>query len=242
MTATRLRRPRQLRLAEWVFQQLATEILEGEVEAGATLPSENALAQRFGVSRMIMRQAIHRLAELDLVAVRQGGATSVLDVGQSADIRVLELLYRLAPSQGAPLVDPRDVVEKQLLQGLALVDIAERRARASSLAAIARETERACAAAAGEADFLALEERFWQAVASAGGNRILRMEVNWWYGRLPARPRAEHLVPSPLSARLAFYRALADRLRARDGAAAWYLEAVRPLLRAFFDAPKEPTR
>lgn len=241
LAAARVRRPRQLRLAEWVYRQLATALLEGDFAVGETLPPENELAAQFGVSRMIMRQAIHRLADLGLLAVRQGGATRVLALDESGNLQILELLYRLAPSKGTPLVDPRDAVEKQFLQGLSLVEIAERRATAGDLARICDALERDARAAKDEPAFAQLEERFWRALARAGHNRILQMEVNWWYESLPERPRAEHLVPSPLSARLEFYRLLAARLRARDHAAAFYLEAVRPILRAFSDPLEEPS-
>src|SRR5947207_36220 len=65
-----------------------------------------------------------------------------------------------------------------------------------------------------EDGFVAFEERFWQAVARAGGNRILQMETNWWYRVLAERPRPESLVPSPLATRVGFYVELATRLRA----------------------------
>ncbi len=233
--------PRQLRLAEWVFDQLAAEILEGTFGAGQALPSEEALADRFGVSRMIMRQAIHRLADLELISVRQGSVTRVLDVAQSHDLRILELLYRLAPSASPSsvpaLIDPRDVVEKQLLQGLALIDIAARRGRTEELALIAAGVEAFAAAPLSEAVFVAFEERFWQAVARAGGNRILQMETNWWYRVLAERPRPEALVPSPLAVRVGFYRELARRLHARDGASRYYLETVSPILAALENKP-----
>ena len=240
LAAARVRRPRQLRLAEWVYRQLATALLEGDFAAGEALPPENELAAQFGVSRMILRQALHRLADLGLLAVRQGGATRVLALDESSNLQILELLYRLAPSTGTPLVDPRDAVEKQFLQGLSLVEIAERRATAGDLAQVCGELDRDAGAVNDDPGFARQEVRCWRGLARAGHNRILQMEVNWWYQNLPERPRAEHLVPSPLAARLEFYRQLAVRLRARDRAAAYYLEAVRPILRALSDPLEEP--
>src|SRR5579862_7219403 len=84
--------------ADEIFDQLAQAVLSGELAVGAPLPPERVLAERFGVSRIIARQAVHRLAEVGLVRVRQGGSTVVLDPEQSSDLRVIELLYRLGPS------------------------------------------------------------------------------------------------------------------------------------------------
>jgi DNA-binding FadR family transcriptional regulator len=225
----------KLRLAEWVFDQLAAEILERRVSPGDPLPSEELLAARFGVSRMIMRQAIHRLEDVGLIIVRQGLPTRVLDLTETHDLRILELIYRLAPSAGPALVDPADVIEKQFLQGFALIDIAERRAPDDALAPISELVASFAAAPQSEAAFVAFEERFWQAVARAGKNRILQMETNWWYRVLSDRPRPEAHVPSLLAARVAFYVELARRLRAREGAARYYHEAVTPILTALME-------
>jgi DNA-binding FadR family transcriptional regulator len=79
---------------------------------------------------------------------------------------------------------------------------------------------------------LAFEERFWRAVARAGKNRILVMEVAWWYRVLTTRPRAEHLAPTPLASRVEFYRQLARRLAGRGDPVRYYRDAVRPILEA----------
>lgn len=44
---------------------------------GTRLPSERELAQIFGVSRLSVREAVHRLEALDLVVVRRGSGTFV---------------------------------------------------------------------------------------------------------------------------------------------------------------------
>src|SRR5438105_15437772 len=96
-------RPRHA--ADAVFDQLAVAILDGCLPPGTSLPPERGLSERFGVSRLIVRQAVHRLAEIGLVRVRQGGPTQVVHPNEARDIRVVELIYRLG--RGAP----RDVRE-----------------------------------------------------------------------------------------------------------------------------------
>jgi GntR family transcriptional regulator, transcriptional repressor for pyruvate dehydrogenase complex len=49
----------------------------GAIEPGTRLPSERELAQLFGVSRLSVREAVHRLEALDLVVVRRGAGTFV---------------------------------------------------------------------------------------------------------------------------------------------------------------------
>src|SRR5687767_1493866 len=109
--------------ADDIYESLAGAILRGQLLPGATLPPERVLAEQFGVSRIIVRQAVHRLAECGLLRVRQGGATTVLDPQQAADLRVLELDYRLGP--GSPR-DVYDFTERQIMQGFSIMYLAER--------------------------------------------------------------------------------------------------------------------
>jgi DNA-binding FadR family transcriptional regulator len=219
-------------VADDVFDQLAGAILRGELPAGSGLPPERTLAAQFGTSRIIARQAIHRLAEHGLVRVRQGGATIVLDADSAGDLRNLELYYRLTPQHGPKSIDPRHAAERQLLQGYALVEVAARCAKKSDLVRIEEMAKELAAGPLTEARFVAFEEGFWRAVASAGKNRILAMELAWWYRLLRDHPRADRRASSPIAERAAFYGALAARLARGEDAATFYLGAIQPMLHA----------
>lgn len=60
-----------------VRDALRAEILRGEVAPGGRLPSESALIQRFGVSRITVRQAVAELQSLGLVQTVNGKGTYV---------------------------------------------------------------------------------------------------------------------------------------------------------------------
>ena len=66
---------RQRRLADDIVAQLETMILEGTLKAGERLPAERVLAERFGVSRPSLREAIQKLAAKGLLISRHGGGT-----------------------------------------------------------------------------------------------------------------------------------------------------------------------
>ncbi len=73
---------RQSRVSEEVAEQLKQSILRGEFEPGAKLPSERILSEQFGVSRLSVREALHRLKTLGFVATKQGvaGGAYVIDL------------------------------------------------------------------------------------------------------------------------------------------------------------------
>lgn len=226
-------------VADEVFDQLARAILEGDFAPGTALPSERDLEKRLGVSRIIARQALHRLAEMGLVRVRQGGATVVLDPDEVTDLRVLALWYRLT-GKARSAVDVADMVEKQYLQGLSIVETATRRATADDLRRLGELLDAARGDTRVLSRFAELEERFWRALSVAGKNRIFRMEVAWWYEMLPERPVPEEVASADPAVRLEFYRELVRRIAAREHAAEYYLATTRPLLDAVMRRAIDP--
>lgn len=228
------RQVRRGHAADPIFEQLASAILRGELAPGAPLPPERVLGEQFGVSRIVLRQAVHRLAEMQLVRVRQGGSTVVLDPAEAGDIRLIGLYYSLDPGGEAARTIRRDAIEKQFLQGFALVDVCARRGADDAKAHILELTRAFDETRATEATFAAFEETFWRAVARAGHNRIFGMETTWWYDTLAdARPSVVDDAP-PLAVRVAFYRELAQRLVAGTGAAQYYHAVTSPQLDALF--------
>ena len=64
-------------LAEVVRSELKRAILGGEFEVGAKLPNEDRLCERFGVSRVTIREAVRGLIEDGLVVRKHGSGTYV---------------------------------------------------------------------------------------------------------------------------------------------------------------------
>ncbi|MCP2276847.1 FadR/GntR family transcriptional regulator [Nocardia amikacinitolerans] len=119
-----------------VFEQIAADVLSGELAPGSTLPSERQLAEALGVSRPAVREALQRLAAAGLVAVRQGDATTVLDYRRGAG---LEVLPRLLIREG--MLEPavaRSILEVRMHNGPKVAELA-----AARMAALDRESARA---------------------------------------------------------------------------------------------------
>jgi DNA-binding FadR family transcriptional regulator len=219
-------------VADHVFAELARDVLTGALPHGEALPPERVLVDRFGVSRVLVRQAVHRLAELGLVRVKQGGATLVLDPRTATDLRVLGLLYRASPG-ALSAADVADIVEKQYMQGLSIVEVAGRRAKGDgALAPVIALLKEAADDPSALADFGAFERRFWRTLAAAAGNRIFEMELAWWYDALVDPPVPPEVAGARTQERFAFYVELVGRLVERGGPAAveYYLASVRPIL------------
>src|ERR1041385_258074 len=212
-----------------VFRRLAAAILHKDLEPGAPLPPERQLSDDFGVSRAIVREAIHRLMKYELVRVRQGSTTIVLDPDESTDIHLLGLEIDLMPDDPAEL---RSLAERQIYAGAALVDLAEQRISDEEIAALERLI----------ADFLSLSEdeqtkaqfaferAHWVGIARATRNRFYLRETQWIFNvmKRDERIRRAVMLGSPAS-RAEEYAALAVALRNRSGAVSVYLSSARRL-------------
>ena len=116
--------------ADPVFEALAGAILRGKYAPGTALPPERELGAQFNVSRLIARQALHRLREMGLLSGGQGGQNTVLDRENANDPRIIALQMELAPEK----TDERDVTERQMLGGALLLELAQLRMTADEVA------------------------------------------------------------------------------------------------------------
>ena len=211
--------------ADPIFDQLAGAIVDGSLAPGSSLPPERELAERFGVSRLIVRQAVHRLADVGLVRVRQGGPTQVVHPNDAGDLRIIELVYRASKGSARDL---RELMERQFLHGHSLLLLAEKRASDERLRAIRDLAEEYIGRGAPAGEMMAFEKRFFAALAEATDNRFYVFETSWWYRMTADR----HQRPPMFSdeQRSDFYREICRRLVERKDAARFYLDTLSPLI------------
>ncbi|HWQ53950.1 MAG TPA: FadR/GntR family transcriptional regulator [Bryobacteraceae bacterium] len=161
---------RRGRLSEQLVTELETMILQEYPEVGSCLPKEEELAKRFGVSRIVVREAMKILEDRGLVEVRAGRGTRTVGRGWE---RVKDALFRVFNDQPIPtLADTELMLElRQVLEETA-AELAAVRATPEDL----QEIEAALAAmgsGAPEAETIEADLRFHQAVARASHNRYL---------------------------------------------------------------------
>jgi GntR family transcriptional repressor for pyruvate dehydrogenase complex len=113
------------RLFEQIVQQVEDSILKGQLKPGDQLPAERDLAQRFGVSRTAVREAVKTLREKGLVEAYSGRGTFVTNGTSQAIRQSLDLMIRINQQEGsANLAGLRAVLEPEIA-GLAAPRIEE---------------------------------------------------------------------------------------------------------------------
>ena len=103
------------RLYEQILQQLEDSIVKGQLKPGDQLPPERDLAQRFGVSRTAVREAVKALREKGLVEAYTGRGTFVTDGTSQAIRQSLDLMTKISPQDGLQhLAELRRILEPEI--------------------------------------------------------------------------------------------------------------------------------
>jgi GntR family transcriptional repressor for pyruvate dehydrogenase complex len=106
---------RASRLYEQIVQQIEESILSGALKPGDQLPAERELAQRFGVSRTAVREAVKCLREKGLLEAFSGKGTFVTNSTSQAIRQSLDLMTRICQPEGlAHLVELRQILEPEI--------------------------------------------------------------------------------------------------------------------------------
>jgi GntR family transcriptional regulator, transcriptional repressor for pyruvate dehydrogenase complex len=99
--------------AELIAGQYRRQIVRGELRPGDTLPSEQQLMVRFGVSRPTLREAFRILETENLISVRRGsrGGARVTQPSLSVAARYVGLLLQVQQATIADVYQARAVLE-----------------------------------------------------------------------------------------------------------------------------------
>lgn len=226
-----------------VFNQIAGEVLSGDIAAGDTLPSERRLAEVLGVSRPSVREALQRLSHAGLVDVRQGDVTTVRDYRRSAGLSLLPQL--LLADGDLDLSVARSILETRLLVGPFAAGLAAERGGVELKTRLAGcLTELAAQTDAVGRQRVALE--FWDHIVDGADSIAIRLMYNNL--RAAYEPVVEALAGAmdAESSRHDAYATLADTIllgradEARAAAEALLRPATEMLLAAFTAIEETP--
>ncbi|MDQ1624112.1 MAG: GntR family transcriptional regulator, transcriptional repressor for pyruvate dehydrogenase complex [Actinomycetota bacterium] len=205
---SRVSRPR---LYEQLVEQLMDYIEAAQLAPGDTLPAERDLAERLGVSRATLAQALVALEVLGVIDVQHGtGAVLVYRPNVSSVIKGLREHRNRLPE----IVEARSTLEVKLaaLAAGRRTD-ADMRAIDAALEVMAEEVGSGAKGARGD-------ELFHQAVTSAAHSAVLGQLMTFIAGMI-LETRLESLgQPGRPEQSLASHRRIADAIRAQDADAA----------------------
>lgn len=204
-------------LADRLAARLWTQIEQGEIASGDRLPTEARLADTHGVSRSVVREAVHRLKSRGVLVSRQGSGVFVL---QPPTHRALEFDPAVLDSMTAVahVLEVRRTLEGEMA---ALAALRATRVQVTALRrALAAIDEAAAAGQDGVAEDLAFHRR----IGEATGNPQFSLLLGFFEQYLR---EAMRITRGNESRRRDFmeqvrneHRAMVDAIARRDAAAA----------------------
>ncbi|MCW5720142.1 MAG: FadR family transcriptional regulator, partial [Devosia sp.] len=213
-------------------EEIKRLILTSGLRTGDPIPTETELCQELGVSRSSVREAIRRLATLDIVEVRHGHGTVV---GQMSLAPLVEtLVFRGVLSPGDDLAALREVVDMRCALDLALSERVVSVHKGKDNPALRDLVERMLAHAEAERPFLIEDRQFHNEMLAPVGNQLaVQLVTAFWDIHTAVLPKLDLALPSDLRQTA---KAHGDLYRsAQEGDAEAYRRAVidhyEPLLR-----------
>jgi GntR family transcriptional repressor for pyruvate dehydrogenase complex len=166
------------RLHQTLLRVFVADIVTGALPAGARLPTENELAERFDVSRGVARECRRSLEERGLVAVKHGSGATVLPEARWDMLNPDVVSALLESDKGTGVLS--DYLECRRLLEIEAAALAAERATAEHLVALSGALDRMTATAeeaprraSAEDQFHAADVAFHRAVIQATGNLAL---------------------------------------------------------------------
>jgi len=152
-------------LADRVTESLMQKITSGVIPAGSQLPSEQAMAATFGVSRTVIREAVSRLKSEGLIDSRQGrGAMVRVDRG--------DVPLRLVIDTTDPLKAVIQIAELRMGLDAEIAGLAAERRKRQQMAEIYRALHNIDRADKAGKDAIAEDLEFHMSIARASGNPL----------------------------------------------------------------------
>ena len=168
------------RISEVIVDQVRLLIRQGQLAAGDRLPSERELCERFGVSRVTVREALRVLEANGLVEIRVGARGGAFVTAPSSRL-VGEGISDLITLSSLTAVE---VTESRMVFELGIVPLVCDRATKADIDALHEICDRSAAALEGDEYPLELSAEWHTRYAQAAHNRAVAMLVESLHGPL----------------------------------------------------------
>lgn len=207
-------------LSTQIANAIRKAILDGALRVEERLPSETELADRFGVSRATVREAMKRLAAQNLIRSERGATGGAFVNRLTWDEARMDLVNTCRLLIGMNDVPFEDAVEARFTLEAACLPLACRNRSEADLDAMRRELDVQTNADISDEAFCETDVRFHSIIAGAAGNPLLDLQIG---GAIEAMQPLMNMLVYRLRDRTQItdlHRQLADAISCRHASAA----------------------
>jgi GntR family transcriptional repressor for pyruvate dehydrogenase complex len=202
------------RLSQQVSRLLLSEIRSGAYKAGDRLPSELALAERYGVSRTALREALASLKQDGVVESRQGRGIIIKAPGEREAFRFSDVTEHMSQAEANYLYEMRAILESEAAA------LAAKRLAAKDAKRIKQYFDEMSHAVSQNESGDEAHSKFNDAITRASRNPFLVEFLDFLHGRLRSLAKELRLStmkdPDRASLVLAEHEAICGSILARD--------------------------
>lgn len=204
----------RLSLPAQMAREMGRRIVAGTFESGELIDDENTLAERYSVSRVVVREAVKILVEKGMLSVRRGIGTHVRSRNnwKLLDDDVMAWHLSAPPRREflAQLTEIRLAVEPKAAAWAA------KRATDEEIADIQSACDRMAEEQGSAEKFIIADALFHKAILHAAHNEFLAAIEGVTYSALLISVRITNKDPRENGASIPFHRDLANAIEARD--------------------------
>jgi len=215
--------------SESIAESLRAQILAGKYGPGERLPSERELSERLAVNRSSVREALKKLEQLGMIAIRPGGGARVVPMEQ-AGLGVLQHALGTKKPNRELVSQWLDVWEIVIVGATRL---AVERGDEAGFEKAKRLLKKLCATSTTADEFVETGDQLTELIAHASRNSVLGMVRNGLTSAAHQRISVRKHLHGSRKKLLPYTRDIERAIDARDAAAAE--DAVRRLLRRHRD-------
>ncbi len=182
----RIQALRREALPDALVDRVRGQILSGELQPGAPLPSERELAMAYGINRTTVREAMRELERVGLISRRQGQRCRVLDYRENGSIDLVQPLMRLRGAEATRVGTARSLADAIRVAYRAVVDLAIERASDAQIEALDPWVDRVAEAiAARDAEaMMQAEQAFHRELFRCMDSIVFELLLNSVYGAM----------------------------------------------------------
>jgi GntR family transcriptional regulator, transcriptional repressor for pyruvate dehydrogenase complex len=202
------------RLYEQVADHIDGLISSGKLKVGDRLPPERELAERLGVARGVVREAVKLLSVKGLVTVEPGRGTFIVERGAESISDHLSRLSRMGRITLGDLNELRRMLE------IEIAALAAERARPEDVARLSEAIEAMDASSESPEDYISADLSFHLALANATQNQMFSLLIGVIVDLLQESRRLIFHVPGAPQRGQVWHRRIAEAVVAGDSAGA----------------------
>ena len=224
-----------------VTDQILQYIIDNGLPVSARLPSERKLSEQFGVSRVVIREAMKVLVQNGVVSIQSGRGTFVVDRTRASLQQSLDLLYRVRN------LDYKKIWEVRTTLEIMIASLAALRANADDIALLELYIDEMEQSIPDVERHVSADEQFHSALAATTGNELFEALVQSLIFFLKNARRMTAREPNAENNALASHKRILEAVRCQDAKRAElemrsHLEQVERVLDVVLSAQQANTR